>query len=138
MSARDIFHDVVKSALQNEGWTITHDPLTIDLADGQLQVDLGAERLIAAQKDNEQIAIEIKSFTAPSATSEFHTALGQYLNYRVVLKLKEPKRLLYLAVPLEIYQSFFFRQLPQLSLKEYQLKIVIFDPKHKEIVQWIN
>jgi XisH protein len=138
MSARDIFHDVVKIALQKEGWTITHDPLTIDLADGQLQVDLGAERLIAAQKDNQHIAIEIKSFTAPSATAEFHTALGQYLNYRVALRLKEPKRVLYLAVPLEIYQSFFFRQLPQLSLQEYQLKIVIFDPKHEGILQWIN
>ncbi len=125
-------------ALQKDGWTITHDPLTIDLADGQLQVDLGAERLIAAQKDHEHIAIEVKSFTAPSATSEFHTALGQYLNYRVVLKLKEPERILYLAVSLEIYESFFSRQLPQLSLQEYQLKILVFDPKEEEIVQWIN
>ncbi|MGF1519728.1 MAG: element excision factor XisH family protein, partial [Nodosilinea sp.] len=44
MSARDLFHDTVKAALQKDGWAITHDPLTIDLADGQLQIDLGAER----------------------------------------------------------------------------------------------
>jgi hypothetical protein len=138
MSARDIFHNVVKLALQKDGWTITHDPLTIDLSDGQLQVDLGAERLIGAQKDDEKIAIEIKSFASPSATSEFHMALGQYLNYRVALKLKEPKRVLYLAVSLEIYESFFFRKLPQLSLQEYQIKLVIFDPKCEGIVQWIN
>ncbi|MGC1310537.1 MAG: element excision factor XisH family protein [Phormidesmis sp.] len=36
MSARDIFHNAVKAALQKDGWIITHDPLTIDLADGQL------------------------------------------------------------------------------------------------------
>ncbi len=29
MSARDKFHDVVKSALQKDGWRITHDPLLI-------------------------------------------------------------------------------------------------------------
>ncbi|MGV0103471.1 Fatty-acid oxidation protein subunit alpha [Nostoc sp. DSM 114160] len=42
MSARDIFHNLVRLALQKDGWTITHDPLSIDLADGQLQIDLGA------------------------------------------------------------------------------------------------
>ena len=57
MPARDIFHHAVRLALQKDGWTITHDPLTIDLADGQLQVDLGAERLIAAQKNHQQIAV---------------------------------------------------------------------------------
>jgi hypothetical protein len=46
--------------LQNDGWTITHDPLMLDLADGQLQIDLGAERLIAAQRQNERIAVEIR------------------------------------------------------------------------------
>lgn len=138
MSARDIFHNLVKVALQKDGWVITHDPLTIDLADGQLQVDLGAERLIAAHKDDQQIAVEIKSFTAPSAISEFHTALGQYLNYRVALKLKEPNRVLYLAVSLEIYESFFSRQLPQLSLQEYQINVVVFEPESEVVVRWIN
>lgn len=138
MSARDLFHDVVKAALQKDGWVITHDPLTIDLADGQLQIDLGAERLIAARKNEQQIAVEIKSFVAPSAISEFHTALGQYLNYRVALKVKEPERMLYLGVSIEIYESFFFRQLPQLSLQEYQIKLVVFDPESEAIVKWIN
>ncbi len=136
MSARDIFHAAVKVALQSDGWTITHDPLTIDLVDGQLQVDLGAERLIAAQRQNERIAVEVKSFTAPSATFEFHGALGQFLNYRVVLKIKEPDRVLYLAIPLEAYETFFSRQLPQLSIQEYQVKLLVFDPEQEVIVEW--
>lgn len=57
MSARDIFHNLVRLALQKDGWTITHDPLSIDLADGQLQIVLGAKRLIAAQKQDERIAV---------------------------------------------------------------------------------
>lgn len=49
VSAKDIFHEAVKVALQNDGWTITHDPLTIDLVDRQLQVDLGAEQEVIVQ-----------------------------------------------------------------------------------------
>ena len=138
MAAKDIFHDAVKVALEKDGWTVTNDPLTVDLADGQLQIDLGAERLVAATKNKRQIAVEIKSFIAPSAVSEFHTALGQYLNYKVALRLKEPQRVLYLGISVEIYESFFGRQLPQLSLKEYQVKVVVFDPEDEVIVQWIS
>ncbi len=138
MAAKDIFHNAVKAALQKDGWIITHDPLSIDLMDGQLQIDLGAERLLGAQREGEQIAVEVKSFVAPSAVSEFHTALGQFLNYRVALKIKEPQRVLYLAVPLEVYEDFFSRQLPQLSIQEYQLKLLVFDPEPEVVVLWRN
>ncbi|HEY9802629.1 MAG TPA: element excision factor XisH family protein [Leptolyngbyaceae cyanobacterium] len=77
MAAKDVFHQVVKSALLKDGWTITDDPLSLQLDSDQVFIDLGAERLIAAQRDNEKIAVEIKSFLAPSSLSEFHTALGQ-------------------------------------------------------------
>jgi XisH protein len=136
MPAKDVFHQVVKSALQKDGWTITDDPLSLQLEDDQVFIDLGAERLIAAQRDNEEIAVEIKSFLAPSTLSEFHTALGQFLNYRIVLREKQPERILYLAVNLETYNDFFNRQLPKLRIQEYQLKMIIFDPVQEEIVKW--
>jgi hypothetical protein len=31
MSAKDVFHEVVKIALQKDGWEITNDPLKISL-----------------------------------------------------------------------------------------------------------
>ena len=62
MSARDIFHNAVKAALRKDGWTITHDLSTVDLTDGQLQIDLGAKRLIAAQRDKKEIAVEVKGY----------------------------------------------------------------------------
>ena len=59
MSARDVFHDAVKIALQKEGWHITHDPLSLEFGLGLLYVDLSAERIIAAERSNEKIAVEI-------------------------------------------------------------------------------
>jgi hypothetical protein len=138
MAAKDVFHQVVKSALIKDGWTITDDPLSLQLDSDQVFIDLGAERLIAAQRNNEKITVEIKSFLAPSSLSEFHTALAQFLNYRIFLREKQPERILYLAVNLETYNDFFSRQLPRLSIQGYQLKLIIFDPVQKAIVTWVN
>lgn len=138
MSAKDVYHETVKTALQKENWIITHDPLILELSSGRLEIDLGAENLIAAQKNEKQIAVEVKSFLAPSTTSEFHTALGQFLNYRVALKVKEPSRILFLAVPSKIYRNFFTQELAQLSLSEYHVKLIVFNADQKVIVEWIN
>nr|WP_322745303.1 element excision factor XisH family protein [Nostoc sp. LEGE 12447] len=70
-------------------------------------IDLGAELLLAATKDEEKIAVEIKTFLAPSTISEFHTAIGQFINYRIALEDDDPERRLYLAVPLDVYKRFF-------------------------------
>lgn len=51
MPERDFFHDAVKSALVKEGWTITNDPLFIEFGGIDLYVDLGAEKVLAAEKD---------------------------------------------------------------------------------------
>ena len=81
-----------------------------------LFVDLGVEKMIAAQKDNRRIAVEIKSFLGASLISEFHTALGQLMSYRLALKQKDPQRALYLAVPLDVYSSFQLREVHQNNL----------------------
>ncbi|NEO64853.1 MAG: fatty-acid oxidation protein subunit alpha, partial [Moorea sp. SIO4G2] len=54
--ARDKYHELVKAALVKERWLITDDPLIVEAGKRKIQVDLGAERLIAAQKDGEKIA----------------------------------------------------------------------------------
>jgi len=61
MPARDIYHDHVKAALVKDGWTITDDPLKLSFGRKNIYVDLGAERLIAAAKGGQKIAVEIKS-----------------------------------------------------------------------------
>jgi hypothetical protein len=93
MSWQDRFHQVVRTALEKDGWTITHNPLTIQITEVvRLKIDLGAETTIAAQRDQEKIAVEIKSFVTDSEISEFHTALGQYLNYVQALEDEDPDR----------------------------------------------
>lgn len=100
---RDFTHDIVKRALEKEGWTITHDPYAIRLVepigDTIMQIDLGAEKLMAAEKGTEKIAVEVKTFASDSQISAFHTALGQMLDYALGLEYQEPDRVLYLAVP---------------------------------------
>ncbi len=56
MSAKDRFHNLVKSALIQDGWTITNDPFPINYGDVQMQIDLGAERLLAAERGSEKIS----------------------------------------------------------------------------------
>ena len=136
--ARDIFHDLVRAGLENEGWTITDDPYLISLDSVNFQVDLAAERIIAAQKNNEKIAVEIKSFINASAVTDFYRALGQFLSYRLVLQQTEPERRLYLAVPLDTYEIFFQSTFAQLAVREYQLKLIVYNSQYGGLTQWIN
>jgi hypothetical protein len=134
--ARDLFHQVVKDALIKDGWSITHDPFPVDYGDVQMQIDLGAERLLAATKDTDTIAVEIKSFINPSSISEFHTAVGQYLNYRRALRAQEPSRVLYLAVPSQTYDEFFRLRFIQEGIEEYQIYLIVYDIEERSIVRW--
>ncbi|MBH8565893.1 XisH family protein [Nostoc sp. CENA67] len=137
--AKDVFHQQVKNALIKDGWTITHDPLTIRISEAvKLQIDLAAESAIAAERDSEKIAVEIKSFVGDSDISAFHTALGQYLNYCQALEEQEPDRIVYLAIPWETYEDFFQLSFIQRTLRRYQVKLMIYDPKLEEIKQWIK
>jgi hypothetical protein len=137
--AKDIFHEQVKTALIKDGWNITNDPLTIRISEAvKLQIDLAAESLIAAEYGSEKIAVEIKSFIGDSDISAFHTALGQYLNYRQALEEQEPERIVYLAIPDETYESFFLMPFIQRALIRYQVKLMIYDPKLEEVKRWIK
>jgi XisH protein len=137
MSRKDRFHEAVRHALEKENWLITHDPFTIQISEAvKLKIDLGAESTIAAQRDQEKIAVEIKSFIADSDISEFHVALGQYLNYIQALEEEDPDRVLYLAVPLETYDNFFQIPFIQKSLKRHGIKLIIYDSVQEEIREW--
>jgi hypothetical protein len=136
MSARDIFHNAVRVALEKDGWIITHDPLSVKVDEIDFYIDLGAERILAAQKAGQKIAVEIKSFLGASEVSDFYVALGQTLTYRSALRKKDPNRVLYLAISEDIYQDFFVRPFIQEVIVEYQLKLLIFSPIKEEVLLW--
>ena len=138
MSAKDRFHQAVKTALIKEKWTITHDPLSLDFDNARIQIDLGAERLIAAERNLEKIAVEVKSFLAASPIYEFHLAIGQCFSYRIALREQQPERKLYLAVPIFIYQEFFRRPFAQQTIQEAQINLLVYEPIEEVILQWID
>ena len=70
MPQRDLHHACVVHALEKEGWTITDDPFRLEYGRRNLYVDLGAEDLLAAEKDRRRIAVVRTAPTSPtSATS---------------------------------------------------------------------
>ncbi len=136
MPARDVYHEAVKRALIKDGWTITHDPYTLSFGQRDVYVDLGAERVIAAEKDEAKIAVEIKSFVGPSEIRELEVALGQFVFYRSLLARVEPERTLFLAVPSHVLYTTLQEAIARPVLDDLQVAIVAFDPLKEEIDEW--
>lgn len=136
MSTKDVFHHAVKVALQKERWIITADPLKLEWGEVELYVDLAADRLVAAERAGEKIAVEVKSFLGQSAVYEFHGALGQFINYRTILLKQEPDRTLYLAVPIDTYDSFFTLPFTQAVIEQNHLRLIAYNPQTEEIILW--
>jgi|ERR671933_2298852 hypothetical protein len=111
--AKDIYHDTVRTALEKDGWTITDELFRLTIGSRSVYIDLGAEKLLAAEKEGCKIAVEIKSFLSPSPVNDLEKALGQYILYRDVLKRSQPERILYLAISDEVYLDFFKKKSPK-------------------------
>lgn len=62
MPAKDVYHDNVRNALLKDHWIITDDPLRLTWGKREFFADLGAKKLIAAEKDERKIAIKVKFF----------------------------------------------------------------------------
>jgi hypothetical protein len=137
MPAKDIYHNCVKNALIKDDWTITHDPLSLKWGRKDMYVDLGAEQLLAANKADRKIAVEIKSFTSPSEMSDLEKAIGQYIVYHDVLAQVEPNRELYLAVSEEVAIGLFEEPLGELLLKNNRVRLLVFNSDAEVIVKWI-
>jgi XisH protein len=103
-----------------------------------IYVDLGAEKLIAAEKNNQKIAVEIKSFLRASKVTDFYQAFGQFLPYKVALKRLEPERIIYLAIPDSTYEELFKEILIQDLLKEYLVNLLVYNSSKEEIQSWID
>lgn len=137
MPARDAFHEPVRRALERDGWTITHDPLRLKLRRRKLYVDLGAERVLAAEKGLRKIAIEIKTFGGPSDVRDLEEAVGQFVLYEHALQREEPERSLYLAVSESTWSVVFADALGEILIDDHVLRVVTFDPTKEEIIRWI-
>lgn len=136
--ARDLIHDAVKNALVRDGWTITDDPYYIKYEEVTLAADLGAERTLAAERGEEKIVVEIKSFVGRSRMQDLKEAVGQYLIYKGFLEVVEPERKLYLAVNDKVYEKLFSQKAVELIMKLYSVSIIAIDVDSEEIVTWTS
>jgi XisH protein len=136
--ARDLYHQSVCNALIKDGWTITHDPLRLYSQEHNMkyEVDIGAEKLIGAEKGLEKIAVEVKSFLKGSLTNEFHGILGQYIVYTDALSLLELDRSLVLAMPHQAFTR--LQDYPFLLrlIEKYQVRIFTYDETAQTIILW--
>ena len=137
MSAKDIVHEIVREALEKDGWVITHDPLFLRVSENiGMFLDLAANKVIIANRETLKIAVEVKSFVGLSAVTDFHLAIGQFLNYRLALEELEADRILYLAIPDDIYHNFFQDIFIQKVIDNYSIKSLIINPQQGEIILW--
>jgi hypothetical protein len=116
---------------------ITHDPLKLEVGKKDLYVDLGAERLVAAEKAGQKIAVEVKSFLGRSDVDDLEKALGQYVLCYSVLSEQEPERTLYLAIRSQVFENLFKEPIGQLLIRRERLKLLVFDVVTQRILKWM-
>lgn len=78
-------------ALTADGWIITDDPLRLAYGARDVYIDLAAELPIAAERDGQRIAVEIKSFVGASNIRELELAVGLFVLYREILARTDPQ-----------------------------------------------
>jgi len=138
MPKRDIYHNQVRRALEKDGWTVTHDPMRFRWRGRTIWPDLGIEKVIAAERGQEKIAVEIKSFTAVTLLSDFYEALGQYDTYKTALSELDRDRIVVLAVPQIAYEEFFTTDFADTIIRIKNIHLMVYDPVNEIVIKWIK
>jgi len=112
-------------------------PLRLAYGARDVYVDLAAELPIAAERDGQRIAVEVKSFIGASNIRELELALGQFVLYREILTRIDAQRRLYLAVSMNIHETLFLEPIGQLMIESQSLRLIVFDPMIGRITRWI-
>lgn len=138
MPQRDIYHNNVRNALIKDGWTITHDPFEIRMGKLRGYADLGAERALAAEKGNQKIVVEIKSFVGASLMADLEDAIGQFVLYRTLMAKLDAERLVYLAIGEDVFRRLFDDPTGQVLIEDIEIRLVVVHFDDEEIVRWIE
>jgi XisH protein len=138
MPKKDIYHDQVRRALEKDGWTITHDPMRFRWKGRTIWPDLGIEKVIAAERGTEKIAVEIKSFTNIALLVDFYEALGQYDIYKVALAELDQDRSVVLAVTEAAYETFLCTEFAQAVLQVKNIPLLVYNVENETITKWIK
>jgi XisH protein len=133
--ARDSIHFAVRRALEKDGWTITNDPFYVDSGGVMIEIDLAAE-FILAEKESIKLLIEVKSLNGNSLIYDFHATVGQYLDYKAILRDEKIDRQLYLAISKVSYEQMLLKPFNEKRLIEFDIHLIIVDIVNETILQW--
>ena len=79
---------------------------------------------------------------ASSIPLQLQTFMLHWDNFSVIgllgLASVEPNRKLYLAVPVDVYKTFFQSEFTQTAVQEYQVLLIVYDQKNEVIMQWTS
>lgn len=117
------FQNAVIKALEKKGWKITANPLNFS----EKIFDFEDENVVAAQKGEAKIAVEIQSFFSQSYLHDFHFATGQYYNYELGLEISDKERKLYMAIPTNIYNDFFQKDFIKEIVEVKKINLLVID-----------
>lgn len=137
MPTQDLYYDLVKNALRQDGWRITHNVLPLKVGAEIDPEALWATRLLAADKDERKIAVAVNSFVGRSDPADLAPVLGQLALSRPMLYAMEPDRVLYLAVRHATYNACFTEPDGTCLLAKQHMQVIVFDPRTETIVRWI-
>ncbi len=135
--AKDLYHYIVREALEKDGWEIVEDPFVLKSGGLRMEVDLAAEKVIAATRENQKIIVEIKSFINKSKLHDFYEAKDQYDVYRKGLKKEGILHQLFLAVEEDVYNSFFQKALIRETIEEDKISLIVYNIVSKSIISWL-
>lgn len=138
MPRKDLYHDAVRRALEQDGWIITLDPYPLKFGEEDLYIDLGAKVPIGAEKEGCKIAVKIKSFLGKSSMTDLERALGQLTLYRFLLARKEPERMLYLALSETAHDAVLNTADARDLVADINIPLILFDADGEKITRWIE
>jgi len=136
---RDKIHSKVRRALEKDDWRIAADPFRLKIGKKKyIEIDLEAEKVIIAEKENIKIFVEIKSISGASILYQFYAAYGQYEFYRDKLEENDNDQALYLAISKKTHDAVI--EMPELSnwLEKHEVNLLIVNLETETIEKWIK
>lgn len=76
MPARDSMHDIVRTALIKDGWSIAADPFVIQYGEFVLFADLAAEHVWLLSKTGSELPSRSKALPSPQECASSKRRLG--------------------------------------------------------------
>jgi len=136
--ARDLIHFAIRRALEKDGWLVTDDPLTIVSERTRFYIDIGARKFLTAEKNQEKIAVEIKTLESRSILEPFYCALGKFCVYRKAIKDGGHDRKLYLGISETSHNRLTKIQIFAKIIEEFKVNLIIVDLETEKIITWIS